>query len=131
MSAASTSTTRTGVVERGSSAPLGASVHPGGVNFSVFSRTATLIELLLFDDRDAADSPQRHTARITTGTRSYPTSWQGSCMDIEPTGHEHPNAAFGSMRTNCSSIRTGSLWRSPIVTTAAARPDPIPTLTWR
>jgi isoamylase len=31
------------------SAPLGATVREGGVNFSVFSKNATLIELLLFD----------------------------------------------------------------------------------
>ena len=38
----------------GTSAPLGASVRSGGVNFSVFSRSATRIELLLFDREDAA-----------------------------------------------------------------------------
>ena len=40
-------------VGRGSSAPLGATVRAGGVNFSVFSRDATLIELLLFSEADA------------------------------------------------------------------------------
>jgi glycogen operon protein len=39
-----------GVAETGEAAPLGASVCPGGVNFSVFSKNATLVELLLFDD---------------------------------------------------------------------------------
>jgi isoamylase len=34
---------------RGSSFPLGATVCPGGVNFSVFSKSATAVELLLFD----------------------------------------------------------------------------------
>jgi glycogen operon protein len=33
----------------GRSAPLGATVYPGGVNFSVYSREATGVELLLFD----------------------------------------------------------------------------------
>jgi isoamylase len=42
-------------VEKGGSAPLGPSVHPSGVNFSVFSNRATLIELLLFDDVNAAE----------------------------------------------------------------------------
>jgi glycogen operon protein len=42
-------------VEPGVSAPLGASLHPGGVNFSVFSKHAAGIELLLFDDIDAAE----------------------------------------------------------------------------
>ena len=33
----------------GSSAPLGATVLPGGVNFSLYSRDASRIELLFFD----------------------------------------------------------------------------------
>jgi isoamylase len=39
---------------RSSSAPLGATVSPAGVNFSVCSKHATRIELLLFDNREAA-----------------------------------------------------------------------------
>jgi isoamylase len=38
--------------ETGGSAPLGATPLPGGVNFSVFSRHATGVELLLFDGVD-------------------------------------------------------------------------------
>jgi isoamylase len=41
---------------RGQSAPLGATICPGGVNFSVFSKNATLIELLLFEAANAAQS---------------------------------------------------------------------------
>jgi glycogen operon protein len=55
------------VVQKGSSAPLGATVYSGGVNFSVFSRDAALIELLLFDDQNTAQpatvvplDPRRH-----------------------------------------------------------------------
>jgi len=36
----------------GSSAPLGATVQPSGVNFSVYSKSASLVELLLFDSED-------------------------------------------------------------------------------
>jgi isoamylase len=36
----------------GQSAPLGATIAPGGVNFSLYSRHATGIELLLFDRED-------------------------------------------------------------------------------
>jgi glycogen operon protein len=36
----------------GRSSPLGATVLPGGVNFSVFSRSATGVELLFFDRED-------------------------------------------------------------------------------
>jgi glycogen operon protein len=38
----------------GRSAPLGASVHADGVNFSVFSKNATGVELQLFDRADAS-----------------------------------------------------------------------------
>jgi isoamylase len=38
---------------RGRSVPLGATVHPDGVNFSVYSSSATGMELVLFDDADA------------------------------------------------------------------------------
>ena len=42
-------------VAPGASAPLGATVLPGGVNFSVFSKHAVLLELLLFDDENATE----------------------------------------------------------------------------
>ena len=40
------------------SAPIGASITPNGVNFSVYSRHASAVELLLFGD-EAADRPER------------------------------------------------------------------------
>lgn len=46
----------------GRSAPLGATVVDGGVNFSVFSRNATGMELVLFDREDEA-LPSRVIAR--------------------------------------------------------------------
>jgi pullulanase/glycogen debranching enzyme len=46
------------VVKEGASAPLGATVSSAGVNFSVFSKSATLVELLLFDDENAAQPAQ-------------------------------------------------------------------------
>ena len=70
MSAATASIARTRDVEQGSSAPLGASVRRSGVNFSVFSKSATLIELLLFDDRNAAE-PSRIIPLDATQHRSY------------------------------------------------------------
>src|SRR5262249_31382102 len=42
----------------GRSSPLGATIHPGGVNFSVFSRSASGMELLLFDHEDDSQ-PER------------------------------------------------------------------------
>ncbi|MGE5248061.1 MAG: glycogen debranching protein GlgX [Verrucomicrobiota bacterium] len=47
-----------GVAGPGISAPLGATPRGDGVNFSVFSKNATRIELLLFDDADAG-RPER------------------------------------------------------------------------
>ena len=38
----------------GRSSPLGATVNDGGVNFSLFSRTASGVELLFFDREDDA-----------------------------------------------------------------------------
>jgi glycogen operon protein len=57
-------------IVRGSSAPLGATVEDGGVNFSVFSRHASGIELLLFDRVDAA-RPTRTIALDPATNRSY------------------------------------------------------------
>ena len=39
--------------------PLGATVHPGGVNFAFFSQHATGVELLLFDEHDDPEPVQR------------------------------------------------------------------------
>ncbi|MGK2315939.1 glycogen debranching protein GlgX [Gordonia rhizosphera] len=51
----------------GSSSPLGATLRDGGVNFSVFSKDATQIDILLFDDEQASEpstvislDPYRH-----------------------------------------------------------------------
>jgi isoamylase len=43
-----------GRVRRGNTSPLGATVSPGGVNFSVFARDCSGVELLLFDSPDDA-----------------------------------------------------------------------------
>ena len=54
----------------GRSAPLGATVGPGGVNFSVYSRDATRIDLLLFDSEDAL--PSRIIRLDPSVNRTYP-----------------------------------------------------------
>ena len=41
--------------ESGSSFPIGATVTPGGVNFSVYSRSASWLELVLFEREDEAE----------------------------------------------------------------------------
>ena len=41
--------------QRGKSFPLGATLVPGGANFSVFAKHSTAVQLLLFDGADAAN----------------------------------------------------------------------------
>ena len=72
-------------VAPGASAPLGATVLPGGVNFSVFSKHAVLLELLLFDDENATE-PARiiplvriNIAPITTGMPSCRVFGRARC----------------------------------------------------
>ena len=56
-----TTTLAGALVNRGSCSPLGATVTAGGVNFSIFSRSASGVELLFFDRED-----DPHPARIIT-----------------------------------------------------------------
>jgi isoamylase len=66
----------------GTTAPLGATVHPGGVNFSVFSKTATLVELLLFDNEGAA-RPARIIPLRADEHRTY-HYWHVFVPDLRP-----------------------------------------------
>jgi len=54
----------------GRSSPLGATVADGGVNFSVFSRSGTSVELLLFD-RDDDARPARLITIDPATNRTY------------------------------------------------------------
>jgi len=54
----------------GQSFPIGATVHAEGVNFSIYSRTATGIDLLLFDHVDDA-RPQRVISLERRKNRTY------------------------------------------------------------
>jgi len=54
----------------GRSFPLGATVHPEGVNFSVFSKGAAGVELLLFGEMDAPQ-PERVIALDPRQHRTY------------------------------------------------------------
>ncbi len=62
--------------------PLGATPQPGGVNFSVWGRHATKMELLLFDDVDA-DRPARVLALDPEHHRSY-HYWHVFVPDLAP-----------------------------------------------
>src|SRR5262245_5902688 len=54
----------------GESAPLGASVRPDGVNFSVFAKHAEQVDLLLFDSAPGP-SPARVIALDPMSHRTY------------------------------------------------------------
>src|SRR3974390_836006 len=66
----------------GTSAPLGATVRPAGVNFSVYSKNATLIELLLFDSPDAV-GPSRVISLDPDEHRTY-HYWHVFVPDLKP-----------------------------------------------
>ena len=76
----------------GTSAPLGASVRPDGVNFSVFSKDATLLELLLFDAADAAE-PSRTIPLDPKAHRSY-HYWHAFVPGLRP-GQLYAYRAYG------------------------------------
>ena len=69
-------------VGKGSSAPLGATLQGDGVNFSVYSRDATLIELLLFDGADASE-PSRVIA-LTPGQHRTQHYWHVLVPELGP-----------------------------------------------
>src|SRR5215471_9777704 len=55
---------------RGTAEPIGATVTPDGVNFSVFSKYATGVDLLLFDDTDDS-KPSRVVQLDPIANRTY------------------------------------------------------------
>src|SRR4051812_30029866 len=66
----------------GRSSPLGATVCDGGVNFSLFSRSAARVELLLFDrDDDATASRVVVIDPATNRTYHY---WHVFVPDVKP-----------------------------------------------
>jgi isoamylase len=77
---------------RGQGFPLGATVFPDGVNFSVFSRQATRMELLLFDDAASAQP----TSVIDLDPRKHRTYhyWHVFVPGVSP-GQLYAYRAFG------------------------------------
>ncbi|MHB8120761.1 MAG: glycogen debranching protein GlgX [Desulfuromonadaceae bacterium] len=57
-------------LHKGTTSPLGATVYPDGVNFSVFARDCTGIELLLFDRADD-ETPCRIITLVPKRNRTY------------------------------------------------------------
>ena len=96
----------------GRSYPIGATLAPGGANFSVFSRSATQIDLLLFDRVDDA-RPSRVIPIDPSVNRTY-TIGTCSCrmyrrvrsMDSVPTDRSSRLGVSGSMHPNYCSTHT-------------------------
>jgi isoamylase len=70
------------VVGRGSSAPLGATLQGDGVNFSIFSRDAALIELLLFPSAEAREPS--HVITLTKNEHHTYHYWHAFVSGIGP-----------------------------------------------
>jgi len=66
----------------GLSAPLGASIVAGGVNFSVFSRNATRVELLLFDRVE--DTQPSRVIEIESSTNRTLDYWHIQVANLKP-----------------------------------------------
>jgi isoamylase len=69
------------IKNRGSSFPLGATICPGGVNFSVFSKSATGVELLLFDRTD--DPKPARTVHLDPKENKTYHYWHAFVPDIQ------------------------------------------------
>jgi isoamylase len=67
---------------KGSSSPLGATTSPAGVNFSVFSRHATGVELLLFDGVD--DGRPARVVRMDPATNRTYHYWHAFVPGVQP-----------------------------------------------
>ncbi len=75
-------TAAVGAESAGQPWPLGATVQGGGVNFSLFSRTAAGVELLLFD-RDDDATPAR-TVRLDPATNRTYHYWHAFVPGLRP-----------------------------------------------
>ena len=82
----------------GASAPLGATVLPGGVNYSVFSKHAVLLELLLFDDENAMQ-PARIVPLHADRHRTY-HYWHAFVPGLQP-GQVYAYRAHGIFDPGC------------------------------
>ena len=68
--------------EKGGSSPLGATPSPDGVNFSVFSRHATGVELLLFDGVD--DTKAARVVRLDPSANRTYYYWHVFVPNVRP-----------------------------------------------
>jgi glycogen operon protein len=70
------------VAETGQSSPIGSTIVPGGVNFSLFSRNASDVELLFFDRKD--DARPARVIRFNPGTNVTYHYWHVFVPGVQP-----------------------------------------------
>jgi len=68
--------------KRSRTAPLGSTICEGGANFSIFSRAATGVELLLFDHED--DPRPERVIPIDSATHRTYHYWHVFVPDVQP-----------------------------------------------
>jgi len=71
-----------GMPSKGSSSPLGATVAHGGVNFSLYSRDATGVELLFFDQPD--DAKPAHVVTLDPASNRTYHYWHAFVPGVQP-----------------------------------------------
>ncbi len=102
---------------RGRSAPLGATVVPSGVNFSLYSRSASAVELVFFDRED--DALPSRVIPIPVANRTY-HYWHMFVPGVEPGqlyGYrvEGPFDPAGGMRFDSSKVLLDPYGRGVVV----------------
>jgi isoamylase len=106
------------VPSRGRTSPLGATVVPGGVNFCVYSRDASGVELLLFDREDDAQ-PARAIMLDPETNRTY-HYWHVYLPDVQ-TGQLYGYRVYGAfepalgMRFDATKVLLDPYGRSVVV----------------
>ena len=71
----------------GQSHPLGASIQPEGVNFAVYSKSATAVELLFFDGPD--DERPTRVFELDPDTNRTFQYWHILVPGVEPVSYTH------------------------------------------
>ena len=111
-------------LEEGSSSPLGATPSPDGVNFSVFSRHATGVQLLLFDAVD--DTRAARVIRLDPSTNRTYFYWHVFVPNVRP-GQvyayrvEGPFDPASGLRFDASKVLLDPYGRGVVVPDAYAR----------
>ena len=110
----------------GSSSPQGATIVDGGVNFSLFSRLATGVDLLLFDRED--DHKPGRIIRIPATNRTYhywhlfvPGITAGQIYGYRVQG---PSSPKSGLRFDATKVLLDPYGRGVVVPKNYSRPPP-------